>query len=194
MCGGTHFYILNEIYLKTESREIINTERTYSFSNIKLNIADIGQINGGKMSMKKKIIIATTICIIVALLSALLAFIFSSPLKKYDFSDCSVGVYAIGREDILDYLTDEQTERFVYELNQIEFVAYTPFADTRYAGAECRYEITFSNNEKISVAIKGPYFIINDMIYKCEWDSLEGVSDCSVEVLNNHYPVNKKNG
>ncbi len=144
--------------------------------------------------MKKKIIIATTICIIVALLLVLLVFIFSSPLKKYDFSDCSVGVYAIGRDDILDYLTDEQTERFVYELSQIEFVAYAPFADTRYAGGECRYEITFSNKEKIVVAKKGPYFIINDMIYKCERDSLEGVSDCYVEIINKHYPVNKNNG
>ncbi len=37
MYDGIHFYVLCEISIKTENREIINTERTYSFGNIKLN-------------------------------------------------------------------------------------------------------------------------------------------------------------
>ncbi|MCM1308260.1 MAG: hypothetical protein NC223_06650 [Butyrivibrio sp.] len=91
----------------------------------------------------------------------------NSPLDKYDFTDCKVGVFADNGE-IIGYLTEERIEEFIEILLQANINKYGLSDYPIYAGKSCPYRVFFENGEVINIIhLGGPYLLLGEKAYKC---------------------------
>lgn len=129
----------------------------------------------------------------VAFIGICIVCIFSvgSPLDKFGFEGCTIGVYNYEGNEILEYLTEEQCKDFVTILKKAEL---SIFCSSRYletTGRHKGYKINLTDGNVLDIAAIGQYLVINNAGYKCDIDTLSKLTIFLEEVHKKYYPVSQ---
>lgn len=115
-----------------------------------------------------------------------------SPIEKYNFENCRIGVLNYGCTEVLEYLPDAQCEEFVSillgaQLSKKGISAY----DIQVSGSYGGFSIYLANGDTLLLQNKGQYLVFDEKAYEC-YDSVGGkLWRYLDDVYQRYYPVNK---
>ncbi len=112
----------------------------------------------------------------------------NSPLDRYDFTNCKVSIHGYAYK--IYGLTEEQSEKFIDILFQLDIYKYGTAEIPKYSGGPVPYEVEFENGECILIHhVGGPYLVIADKAYKCYNDEALSMLDrLGTEAYRDNYP------
>ena len=115
-----------------------------------------------------------------------------SPLDKFDFNGCTIGVYSYEGNEILEYLTEEQCNDFITILKNAELSIFGSSRYLEYTGGKFKsYKINLANGNVLDASAVPPYLVINDKGYKCDLYTLSKLNSFIDEVHKKYYPISK---
>lgn len=145
--------------------------------------------------MKRKIwiLFAVAGCVVISILCFFwFQSINRSPLERYNFENCRIGVLGYGCTEVLEYLSDEQCEEFVgillsAQLSEKAISAIGNETNGDYGG----FRIELQNGDVLLLRQQGKYLVFNLKAYEC-YNSVGGkLWQYLNNVYKRHYPVNQ---
>ncbi len=144
--------------------------------------------------MKKK----STIIIIGAFLlfistASILFYINYSPLNKFDFTNCKIGIYNYDCSEIVTYLSQEEQANFLdLLLNQIDLSGFGSEPEM-LTGGSGGYLIEFENGETLMIANRSsgnPTLLVGEKWYLANsYELLSELDEFKIELYKQIYPV-----
>ena len=145
------------------------------------------------ITRKGLVIILVAVCVAACVLCFLcLNPVSKSPVEKYNFENCRIGVLNYGCTEVLEYLPDAQCEEFVSillgaQLSKKGISAY----DIQVYGSYGGFSIHLANGDTLLLQKKGQYLAFDDKAYEC-YDNVGGkLWRYLDDVYQRYYPVNK---
>ena len=145
--------------------------------------------------MKRKIwiLIAVAGCVV---LSTLCFFWFQSinrsPLERYDFENCRIGVLDYVCEEVLEYLSEEQCEEFVSVLLSAQLSEKAISAIGNETNGDLGgFLIELKNGDALLLRRQGKRLVFDLRAYEC-YNNVGGkLWEYLYDVYKRHYPVNQ---
>ncbi len=144
--------------------------------------------------MKEKLfLIIVGVCVVVCAFCLFLPKQQSrSPIEKYNFENCRIGVLNYEATDVLEYLSDDQHEEFISILLSAQLSEKaTPAIEIETSGDLGAFRIELKNGDTLLLYEKGDYLVFNDKAYECYNDVGGQLWRYIEDVYKRHYPVNK---
>ena len=145
--------------------------------------------------MKRKfwILIAAVVCVVVCGIGVILIQqLNKSPLERYNFENCRIGVLNYDATEVLEYLTDEQCEEFAGILLSAQLSKKGISAiEIETMGDVGGFHIDLANGDALLLYEKGGYLVFNDKAYEC-YNNVGGKLWRYIEdAYKRHYPVSQ---
>lgn len=142
--------------------------------------------------MKRKILIliVSVVCVTVCAMGIILIQNLSkSPLEKYNFENCRIGVLDYACTEVLEYLSDEQREEFVSILLSAQLSEKAiPAIGNETNGDFGGFHIELKNGDTILLRQQGKCLVFNLKAYEC-YNNVGGkLWQYLNDVYNRHYP------
>ena len=115
---------------------------------------------------KEKILVISAVGIIVLLAAILFIAFQKSPLEKYDFTNCRIGIYDYDGTEILEYLSEEESDTFIGILEQTEVSSSGNTDYQRYTGRHKGYCIELENGQTVDISCVRDFLVIDELGYK----------------------------
>ncbi len=91
-----------------------------------------------------------------------------SPLDEYDFTDCKIGVCDWMGKDVIEYLGDEESEKLIQLLNNVELYGKETTEWHGQEGYMPPYRFELKDGSVVNISNANNYLIINGKGYKCK--------------------------
>ena len=114
-----------------------------------------------------------------------------SPIQKYDFENCNIGVLDYGRIKVLEYLSDEQCDEFIGILMSAELSKKgVPAIEVDSIGDYGGFCVYLESGDTLLLQQRAQYLLIDDKAYECYNDAGGKLWRYLNDVYKRHYPVN----
>ena len=144
------------------------------------------------MKKKFRILITVAVCTAICALCFVIPQLFDkSPIQKYDFENCIIGVLDYGRLEVLEYLSDEQCDEFISILMSAELSKKgVPPIEVDSIGDYGGFCIYLESGDTLLLQQRAQYLLIDDKAYECYNDVGGKLWRYLNDVYKRHYPVN----
>lgn len=148
--------------------------------------------------MKKKIFISSGTILIVLLLSVsgVLLYLHSlpTPLKPYDFTDCTVGVYGYWSDEIICDLTQAETDEFIQVLKTAKIFPIAEKSDFQMSGQTRLFCIRLSDGNTVELGAGGAsYIYLNGKWYRCDQSTATYFSNLFMDYAHRYFvPISEQ--
>ncbi len=136
--------------------------------------------------MKKTISILGIFILVITVSISMLT---KSPIEKYDFTDCQIGVLDYEGKEVLEFLNSTQAKEIVDSLMAMNIGG---FGTKKYlymqGGGQSGYRVYLKSGDTIKIETSHlPYIVINSRGYKCNYEDIKKLSTYQLEIMEKYY-------